>query len=400
MAFWKLIGMRTSLLILSLVILPAAVFAQAEKEDAPTAPAAEAETERAFAGAGRVLHWPKLSGEAGEDIRLNAHLEPEWRVGELFVAVRPIGGNLQYFRFQRVRGNEYTAVIPGALVQPPGLEYAIAATDPEGEYRAHFASIEAPQHINVYGYSAEMREADRLEGWRGNRSTVRVSGELARYGRRVEQLTPGIAGPSDRHSDQYWRTELAYTYRPLRTIYDFSFGFGVLRGQRPTVDGLTVPWGGAADGQPGLNYGFSGINFQLLRYLTLGPRLILGASDSGFVAGMGGRVYLGDPGSTHFLVDAEYIGDIGARTDILFRWATLDRFPMALGLQLTNWPYEARTLDNGSEVEGRPEAATMFFDLGVRVVDELTLTGRIGRANRAGSIEPGYLLGLSAEYGF
>ena len=339
----------------------------------------------------RVLHRPVISLEADTRLRLQAQVEGDWRAEALILRLRPAGeADWRDMEFARTPGESvFQVFIPRELVQGPGFEYTILSTDRDGNEHYHFADTDAPHHVNVHGYGSEMLTADRLDAWRGNRSTALLQSRWYRFGSRPEDRGGDLGeAASDRYSDEFWLLEAEYTYRPLQVIYDFRFGIGVMRGRVPTIAGTALPWPGTT-GQPGLNYAYSDVNFGILPQLTLGPRILLGANHAGFVVGGGFHLYLGYLSGTHLELAYENTRDVGYRSDIRFHWATVPRVPMALGMEMNSWPYA-----------GRPDSVNLSYDIGVRLTEGTTLRARVGRANRGGSLGPGYILGAGLSQDF
>ncbi len=201
---------------------------------------------------------------------------------------------------------------------------------------------------------------------------------------------------TDAYSDSYWVAELEYTYRVLSWLHDFRFGVGRLRGSQPTVtidgqtqdlaleQGLDTP----AD-EPGYDYGFGEANLSVLDNLSFGMRLVLGASDQGFAAGVGGTVRIGRISGTHFAVGGEIQDEIGNRGWMAFRWDTVPDVPMALTIELTKRPDE-----------GGPTGTRLLYDVGLEASEGLTIDARAGYASRSAGIEGGFVGELGATYEF
>ena len=351
-----------------------------------------------------LFHVPPTPVEAlGRSRRLVATVSQDWEATSIWVAVRALGGG-EYVRipFKRAEDLTFHAVLPGEMIQAPGLEYYIGSVDRGGVERLHFATPERPHPLIVRGESPEDRMALRLARHDGHRSRFQLVGDLTAYGSRAvrgselnERITEeGVQTEAD--SDWFWRTELSYTYRPLKLLYDFQFGVGVMRGSRAAValeDGEEVPVGleeGASADEPGLNYGYGGISLELLPNLSTDLRLILGASELGFVAGVGGLVRLGRIAGTRLEVGGEVIQDAGALGFFRFAWDTVERVPMALAVELTTWP----------DSDANPRATRLLYDLGFEVTDALTVTGRVGYATRLEAIDPGWVVGTGAAWEF
>jgi hypothetical protein len=335
-----------------------------------------------------VIHAPVHRALAGKALKIKALVQGDWTLGPVVLRYRMVGEPaFKAVPFERT-GKHWFAKVPAREVRGAGLAYAIESTGPDGVVHRHFASTEVPHVIQVHGQSEEDRRARRLAAYDGHRSRLALRGEAFAYGAVLH--APGVdGGPSetDRFSDQYWRTELEYTYRTLGDqLHDFRFGVGVLRGAWPEVNDVAISEADA----PGINYGFGELNFELLYWLSVGGRLVLGASDQGFVAGLGGVVRLGPMGGTHLAVKVEGIGDVGTRTDLRLHWDTVPNMPMALGIELTDWP--------ASDDSG--DAANLSYDVGYEFGTQWTLMARVGSAKRTASLNGGWQAGLGLLYDF
>ncbi len=330
----------------------------------------------------RVLHTPRLTQTAGQRLTVRLHPQGDWKLEAIALVARPLGGGAwTRHPFARTAAHEMEATVPAALVQPPGLEYYIESTGTDGTRRTHFASADAPHPVNVTGESDAVRQRVRLAEHGGQRSRFRLASGLTAFGRRE-----GMTGEAtDRFSDRYWQLDAEYVYRPLTTLYQFGFGFGLMRGQWPSADGEAVVDG--AD--PGVNYGHADLEVLLHRFVAAGLRLDLGANAEGFVAGGGGSLRIGRLAGTHLATRYEYLADVGYKLDFRFHWDTVDRFPMALGIEFTDWPHP-----------DSPTASILSYDVAWRATEAWSVALRAGVANRSASLDTGYLAGVAVNYGF
>jgi hypothetical protein len=330
----------------------------------------------------RLLHTPRITQAAGQGLTVRLRPEGDWKLEDIALVARPLGGGpWARYPFARTAADEMEATVPGDQVQPPGLEYYIESTGTDGAKRAHFASAEVPHPVNVVGETDAVRQRVRLADYGGQRSVFRLGTGLTAFGRREADGDDS----TDRFSDRFWQLEADYLYRPLTTLYQFGFGFGLMRGQWPEADGERVVDGAA----PGVNYGHADLEVLLHRFVAAGFRLDLGANAEGFVAGGGGSLRIGRLAGTHLATRYEYIADVGYTLDFRFHWDTVDRFPMALGVEFTDWPHP-----------DSPTASILSYDVAWRATDAWSVAVRAGVANRAASLDTGYMAGLSVNYGF
>ena len=195
---------------------------------------------------------------------------------------------------------------------------------------------------------------------------------------------------SDPFSDRFFTSEFEYTYRILAGLHDIRFGMGLLRGQRATLNQgeLELEPSGEGLSSPGLNYGWSEANFEVHRNFSVGGRLILGASEEGFAAGVGGVVRIGQIAGTHLAVGGEALQDAGNIGFMTFAWDTVPDFPMALTIEVSQRP----------DADLNPLGTRMIYDLGWNVTGGLTLNARVGYAARTQGLEGGPIFGVGATY--
>ncbi len=359
----------------------------AASPETPVATAANVEMEALNGSEPVVLfHATPAALKAGHRAILRATIKRDHKLERAWVGVRAIGAaEYRELPLERADDHGFAAVVPRELVQPPGIEYYIASKGRDGVVRQHFATAQSPSALLVSGDTRETITERRLGDHGGNRSSFQLRGEATLYGRRLaDPMDPKSS--TDKFTDNVFLTEAEYHYRFLTTLHDIRFGVGLLRGQHPEVTGVPV-----VDGDdPGLNYGWSEVNFALHDNLSFGARLILGASEDGFAAGVGGVVRIGPLTQTHLEVGGELLQDVGNRGWLAFKWTTVPKVPMGFAIEVTERP--DGTLS--------PPGTRLIYDAGVQLADGFLLTGRIGYAARTEALEGGIVGGFGAVYEF
>ena len=315
----------------------------------------------------------------------------------MWVGYRSTGAEGEFTEIEMLRApdNRFVAVIRASEVQPPGLEYFLSSQDTGGVQSDHFASAESPYSISVMGETDEMRLAQRLERHNGNRSTLEAWGRFAQYGRREVDIADShlVTEPTvTEGGDRFWITELEYTYRFLGMLYDIHFGLGVMRGVPATlvIDGESQPLNPSEHGDPGLNYGYGGITLEFTRLLSVEADLTFGATEEGFAAGVGGLFRFGRIAGTRLEVGGELIGHAGSSAFFRFAWTTVQRFPMALAVELSDWPNH----------DVNPMATRLTYSIAWEATDHFTIAAEGGYGARTDGVEGGPLLGLGAAVSF
>jgi hypothetical protein len=272
------------------------------------APAARAE-----GPAPSVHHAPVASARPHEDLRIPVVLDHPELVRAATVVYRAGHGAFKAVPIQRGPSG-WLAVIPAEDVVSPGLAYAIEIERPDGVHVAAFASREEPQPIVVPDDAMDAREHAKLERLDGRRSLFTLSGELVRFGVTTgARAIPCAAGQDGCAKgalrvpsvyDQYWRTEVGYTYRPLRTVAEFGIRIGVVRGTS------LVPLASLDQEKykVGLNYASPSVRFRFADNWHADFSLLASITEVGFSVGGGTALHIGDPYGTQLVLGAESIG--------------------------------------------------------------------------------------------
>jgi hypothetical protein len=245
------------------------------------------------------------------------------------------------------------------------------------------------------GETAATRRADRLARHHGHRSELTVDGEWTRYGDRLA-VTPygermGVTAPG---TDEYWLTSATYTYRLLDDLYDIHFGIVIMRGSLAQIESSAgevlpadVP---AGSDDPGFYAGRGGVTYEVGRLFSLESDLILGATETGFAAGVSGLVRIGQIAATRAELSVDFIPEAGSTGTFRFAWDTVPQVPMSLSVEVSDRPL-------GDSV---PSATRMLFDAGVELTSGLTLSGRVGYGARTDGLKGGPILGLGTTISF
>jgi hypothetical protein len=376
-------GART-LVFGALVALVAVLVApSARAQEATTGPDAPTDPPSAT-----LLHRPPATWLAGLPQRLEAVVERDWEVARVIVGVRAAGqAEFETLEMGRTSGRDqiFRADVPADRVQPPGLEYFIATADASGRLQPRFASQERPHSVLVTGTT---ERAERLERHHGHRSSLRLSGEWTRYGTR--RLGPWVPVLTEPGSDMFWTVGVDYRYRLMGVLYDIHFGLRGLRGGYARIQG--DDGGGTSDAlsDPAFYSGHAGITLEAHRLLSFETDLIVGATESGFAAGVSGLVRIGRIAATRLELSGEYNSGSGSVGTLRFAWDTVPYVPMALAVELNDFPAG----------DTHPVGTRLLYDIGAEVSDAVTLAARVGYAARSDSVDGGWVLGLASTYEF
>jgi len=96
-----------------------------------------------------LTHTPPTIAPPGAGLRLTATATDNVSVSTVKAFYRPLGstGNYTPLLMTRITGSQYSAVIPGSAVQPPGVEYYLLATD--GISQVYDATPAVPHQVVV-----------------------------------------------------------------------------------------------------------------------------------------------------------------------------------------------------------------------------------------------------------
>jgi hypothetical protein len=292
-------------------------------------------------GEAAVHHAPVSAVTSGSDLQVSADIDDPHLVREARLLYRGAGGKLGVAIFQRSVGGKYVAVIPAAVVVPPALAYTIEVEGVDGATRPAFADREALHPVQVTEDRTDLRERALEDKVSGRRSVVTTSGEYVSFGRTTGQPQCAAGAPCDPVvvDDQYWRVEGKYTYRPLRTIAEFSIRGGVVRGTSMSE---------AAERQEvGLNYGAPSVRFRLADAWHLEAEALASITEVGFSIGTGASLLIGDPYGSKFVGGFEAIGltretYFGSRFFTRVDIAAHERVLIAPIVEITDFPHADR----------------------------------------------------------
>jgi hypothetical protein len=244
----------------------------------------------------------------------------------------------------------YTAVLPASAIKPPGLAYAIELERVDGTRVAVFASRSSLHPISVTEDQMDARERALFQRLGGRRSVVTASAEYVRFGTTIgETPLPCAAGQEScppgefrvpQVDDQYWRVEAGYTYRPLRTVAEFSLRGGVIRGE--SLVGLSEL--DEEKYKVGLNYGAPTVRFRFADAWHLEVGFLTSITEIGFSVGFANALLIGDPYGSKLTLGFETIGldeatYFGSRFYSRMDIAVDDRITISPMLEVTDMPH-------------------------------------------------------------
>jgi len=310
----------------------------------------------------RVYHAAVYSALPGEPLEIKAGFDHPELIRRVVVVVLQPSGAERLIEFKRGNQDQYVAVVPGEIVKAPGLSYAIEIEHVNGSRVAAFASRTTMHPVNVIEDITDTREKALLARLGGRRSIISIGGEFVGFGENTGSL-PIPCGPNEATcapgdevvptvKEQYYRVEAGYTYRSLRTVSEFGFRLGVLRGQSlKTLDTYE-----SDQYEVGLNFGAARVRFRLLDLWQFEGELLTSITEKGFSSGFNFATHIGDPYGTKLILGFERLG----LTGVTFGNRIYSRMDIVAGSRMVVSPIV--------EITDMPNAQTF----GVRLLAELS----------------------------
>jgi hypothetical protein len=320
-----------------------------------------------------VHHAPIAVANPHEDLQVKASIDRANLLRRAILVYRSAAGVVREAVFQRAADGPYMAIVPAADMLSPWMAYAIEVEDLNGVRSSAFASREAMQNVQVADEIGDLRERAMARRHDNRRSVVTASAEYVYFGRTSVPVTtkdnPTLH--NEKVPDQYYRIEGAYTYRPWRTIAEFSIRIGAVRGTS-IVEGEQD----RSKYDVGLNYGSPSVRFRLHDAWHLEGWFLTSVTEVGFSAGAGGALLIGDPYGSKLTIGGESIRTFGSR------------FYTRMDIQANRWMQVAPIV----EVTDMPHAERV----GVRLLGEARFD--VGSGFYAG-VRGGYQARLSTSGG-
>ena len=277
-----------------------------------------------------VRHVPPSEVVPGVDLRLVAIIDDAWVEDGLIARYRVAGrgGAWHGAPFERSTAGGTYATIPAGAIGRPGVEYYIAG---QRSGRPHFASARSPHVVRVEPLSWQRwMEVERR----------RLDGRLYAVSARFDVQDFGDTSGRDR----YLRAEVDWTYRMVGALYSITLGYGMLEGETPSTgdDDTAVQLDRA------VRWGQGGFRLRLRRAAWLDAYALMGLGESGFLAGGGGQLILGDDWRTCVKLGGDWMEELSYRGWITLQWDTVPPFLMSATVATIDQP-DAR-IDTGAMV--------------------------------------------------
>lgn len=280
-----------------------------------------------------VHHAPVSVAPAHEPLRIRADIEHPELVRRALVVYRTPDGKLHEVEFLRASEGPYVAEIPENDLIAPSLSYTIEIEPVTGTRIAAFASRQDMFQVSVPEELMDLRERALAERLGQRRSVFFGSADWVSFG------DSEARGGADNVSDNYYRIEGGFTYRPLRLITEFGVRVGVVRGTAPVPQRELVPGQSESDRyKVGLNYAAPTVRFRLHDQVHLDGELLGSVTEVGFSAGGGAAILLGDPYGSKLTLGFESVQVFGNRFYSRMDVVAAPGLTVAPVIEVTNMP--------------------------------------------------------------
>ena len=217
-------------------------------------------------------------------------------------------------------------VVPAGQARPPGVDYFVEVSAPNGAAGLALGSPAQPLHVTV----ASPPLIDRF-GPAPGRSSVRLTSEV------LDFATFDKRGGDRR--DRVVTANVDFTYRIDRIVQSIGVGYGVFAGQGGFADRV---WS-TADPLPksAFQFGYADLELGFVEQglpISFGGKLIAGVGKDGFGMGAEGRVRLGDRDAANLMLVTSTIDEVGFLADIRFGARPVEDLALGVSVGATDQP--------------------------------------------------------------
>ncbi len=319
---------RIPLSVLSIILAGVAAPAWAASPS-PSRPAAPANKTAAHAAQPLSCHHlPPAHAPADRPLNLDFAIAPLSRLAAGHVHWRSAeGGIWRRAPIQLASTGRMRATIPANVLTDPGLAYYVVLRDTSGGQSAHFASEAHPHRVIVRGDAGLVRRELAEMELGGLRSELELAGSWVDFHTLGGDATIG---------PDYRGSTLRFRHWLLGGVEYIEFGVGTLRGQAPPD---SLPGTQPTHRVPvGFDRGWAQVGFRMSETVGSYGRLLLGGDEQTFRVGVAGGLRIGRPRHARLLLETGVIGGVGAHVMAAFHLDTIERWPLAVEIQLDNLP--------------------------------------------------------------
>ena len=216
--------------------------------------------------------------------------------------------------------------IPAEAVQPPGVDYFVEVSAPNGQAGLALGTPAAPVAVVV----AAPTLLDRLASVPG-RSSVQLSFDYLNFA--------SLDRRSGDRTDRLVTATVDFTYRLPGTVESLGVGYGVYAGTGGFADTLWT----AAEPAPkaAFRYGYADAEVGQRAegvHMSVGGQLIAGVGEVGFGFGAEGRVRIGDREGTNLAIIGRTIDRVGFVSGVRFGTHLVEHLLLGVSVAATDQP--------------------------------------------------------------
>jgi len=288
-----------------------------------------------------LVHAPVSAARANEALRINADIVYPQFVKRALLVYRPAKQKgYREIEFRRGAPGPYVAVLPAELVQSPAIDYTIELERTDGTRQAVFSTRAEPYRVQVPEDGMDSIENALSERLDERRSVFSSRAEYVSFGKSLATVERDDGQLDEREvNDRYYRIEGGYTYRPMRTISEFSIRVGMVRGSAPVPVRELLP--GQSEGERfdvGLNYGATSVRFRMHDSWHIDGSMLANVTEVGFSVGTGATLHIGDPYGSKISLGFEAIQTFGLRFFTQVDIQAHERVRVSPIIEATNMP--------------------------------------------------------------
>lgn len=214
--------------------------------------------------------------------------------------------------------------VPAAAVVPPGVDYFVEVSTPEGRAGLALGSPEKPLRVAVPAppLVEKLAAAPR-------RSSVHLALDYLDF--HTFDRRPGD------YTDHMTAATIDFAYRLDSPVHLLGVGYGALSGRGGYADTM---WTSAFPPlRTGFQYGYADVEVASAELpLALGIRLIAGVGRDGFGLGLAGRIRLGDLDAANLAFSASSIEQVGFLSEARFSVPLPRAFRLVASVAATDQP--------------------------------------------------------------
>ncbi len=291
-----------------------------------------------------VAHMAPLTAVAGTAIPVVFVLDRPERVASAYLHYRAHGARTyQSVLLVREQDIYLRGAVPAAAVQPPGVDYFVEVSAPNGQSGLALGTPAAPVAVAV----ASPTLLDQFAPAPG-RSSVKLAFDYLDFA--------SLDKRAGDHTDRMVTATVDFTYRLPGTVESLGVGYGVYSGTGGFADSVWTPTSAAP--QAAFRYGYADMEVGGRTdgvHVSAGGQVIAGVGEMGFGLGAEGRLRIGEREGTNLAIVGRTIDRVGFISGVRFGTRLLEHLLLGVSVAATNQP-------NDGDIAVRLETDVEIFD--------------------------------------